>query len=69
MILAIVASRALVLDLLDSFYVISQLYNVGDRLLTVGGVLTVLNIKTNASKCSIAGIFLIKGITQHYPRY
>jgi len=29
----------------------------------------VLNIKTNASKCSIAGIFLTKGITQHFPRY
>ena len=43
--------------------------NVGDGLLTVGGVLTVLNIKTNALKCSIAGIFLIKGITQHYPQY
>ena len=42
--------------------------NVGDGLLTVGGVLTVLNIKTT-SKCSIAGVFLIKGITQHYPRY
>jgi hypothetical protein len=33
------------------------------------GVLTVLNIKTNALKCSIAGIFLTKGITQHFPRY
>jgi len=33
------------------------------------GVLTVLNIKTNASKCSIAGIFLTKGITQHFLRY
>jgi hypothetical protein len=42
--------------------------NVGYGLLTVGGFLTVLNIKTT-SKCSIAGIFLIKGITQHYPRY
>ena len=42
--------------------------NVGYGLLTVGGVLTVLNIKTT-SKCSIAGIFLIKGITQYYPQY
>jgi len=33
------------------------------------GLLTVLNIKTNASKCSIAGFFLTKGITQHFPRY
>jgi hypothetical protein len=42
--------------------------NVGYGLLTVGGLLTVLNIKTT-SKCLIKGIFLIKGITQHYPRY
>ena len=44
-------------------------YNVAYGLLTVGGFLTVLNIKTNASKCLIAGIFLTKGITQHFPRY
>ena len=43
--------------------------NVAYGLLTVGGVLTVLNIKTNALKCLIAGIFLAKGITQHFPRY
>ena len=43
--------------------------NVAYGLLTVGGVLTVLNIKTNALKCSTAGIFLTKGITQHFPRY
>ena len=35
--------------------------NVAYRLLTVGGVLTVLNIKTTL-KCLIVGIFLIKGI-------
>jgi hypothetical protein len=33
------------------------------------GFLTGLNIKTNASKCSIAGIFLTKDIMQHFPRY
>ena len=43
--------------------------NVAYGLLTVGGFLTVLNIKTNASKYLIAGIFLTKGITQHFPRY
>ena len=43
--------------------------NVAYGLLTVGGVLTVLNIKTNAFKCSTAGIFLTKGITQHFSRY
>ena len=43
--------------------------NVAYGVLTVGGVLTGLNIKTNASKCSIAGIFLTKGITQHFLRH
>src|SRR6266702_8498329 len=42
--------------------------NVAYGLLTVGGVLTVLNTKTNALKCSIEGIFLTKGITQHSPQ-
>ena len=37
--------------------------NVAYGLLTVRGL---LNIKTNALKCSIIGIFLIKGITQHF---
>jgi hypothetical protein len=44
-------------------------YNITYRLLTVRGVLTVLNIKTNALKCSITGIFLIKGIMQYYLQY
>ena len=40
---------------------IIKICNVAYGLLTIGGFLTVLNIKTNALKCSIAGIFLIKG--------
>ena len=42
--------------------------NVAYGLLTVGGF-NGLNIKTNASKCSIVGIFLTKRITQRYPQY
>ena len=51
------------------FQSVRKLTNVAYGLLTVGGVLTVLNIKTNALKCLIAGIFLTKGITQYFPRY
>ena len=44
-------------------------YNVAYGLLTVGGFLTGLNIKTSALKCLTADIFLTKGITQRFPRY
>ena len=51
------------------FFLMKQSNDVSNRFNVAYGLLTVLNIKTKASKCSIAGISLTKGITQHFPRH